>query len=209
MGAHGRARFVEVAVAEGADDRGVFSVVAAAATGPRRGPSTRWCSPRPPRRSPAHLTTSCPTRRVARCACMAVNIRLDDLPDPDDHDAAWHDDEPAYLAWWGRLRLSRVVGTPSPTRRRLLVDQQHAQVVHPVLGGRPDTVIIDELLPVGPILEVGGGRGYWARLLRDRGADVLASDIESGHGGGCDTADRSPWTGVVTADRRMAWGRRY
>jgi len=36
---------------------------------------------------------------------------------------------------------------------------------------------IDELLPYGPFLEVGAGSGYLSRLLANRGADVIATDI--------------------------------
>jgi hypothetical protein len=34
------------------------------------------------------------------------------------------------------------------------------------------------LVELGPIVEVGAGNGYWAQLLRERGADVLAFDLE-------------------------------
>ena len=40
----------------------------------------------------------------------------------------------------------------------------------------PDSAIIDELVASGPIVELGAGKGYWARLIRDRGGDILAID---------------------------------
>jgi hypothetical protein len=32
------------------------------------------------------------------------------------------------------------------------------------------------LVSAGPIVELGAGNGYWARLIRDRGGDVIAFD---------------------------------
>ena len=40
----------------------------------------------------------------------------------------------------------------------------------------PDERALRVLAHHGPIVEVGCGRGYWARLLRDRGVDVVAFD---------------------------------
>ncbi len=43
----------------------------------------------------------------------------------------------------------------------------------------------------GPLLECGAGTGYWAALLRARGADIVACDLAPGH---------KPWTPVRRAD---------
>lgn len=40
----------------------------------------------------------------------------------------------------------------------------------------PDEEAIEEVAALGPILEVGAGRGYWARLISDAGGDVVATD---------------------------------
>lgn len=40
----------------------------------------------------------------------------------------------------------------------------------------PDRAVLDELVRAGPIVELGAGRGYWSRLLRDLGGDVIAYD---------------------------------
>lgn len=42
----------------------------------------------------------------------------------------------------------------------------------------PSPEALDLIASLGPLLEVGAGNGYWARLLRWRGADVLAVDNE-------------------------------
>lgn len=35
---------------------------------------------------------------------------------------------------------------------------------------------LNGLTELGPLPEIGVGAGYWSRLLRDRGAEVLAVD---------------------------------
>jgi hypothetical protein len=40
----------------------------------------------------------------------------------------------------------------------------------------PNAEAIDLLLAHQPLLEIGAGTGAWAKLLRDRGADVIATD---------------------------------
>lgn len=41
----------------------------------------------------------------------------------------------------------------------------------------PNDHALRALARLAPIVEIGAGRGYWARMLRDRGVDVLAYDI--------------------------------
>lgn len=41
----------------------------------------------------------------------------------------------------------------------------------------PSDEALDLIASYGPVVEVGAGTGYWARLLRDRGCDVLAYDL--------------------------------
>lgn len=40
----------------------------------------------------------------------------------------------------------------------------------------PDENVIREIAKLSPIIEVGAGTGYWAKQLREAGADVLAFD---------------------------------
>ena len=50
----------------------------------------------------------------------------------------------------------------------------------------PDSRTLDVVAQHAPIVEMGAGTGYWARLLRDRGVDVVAYDACPGYetGGG-------------------------
>jgi SAM-dependent methyltransferase len=41
----------------------------------------------------------------------------------------------------------------------------------------PTHAAIAEIAACGPILEVGAGSGYWARLTRQAGAEVVAVDL--------------------------------
>lgn len=54
----------------------------------------------------------------------------------------------------------------------------------------PGEGALDVLYRYGPLVECGAGTGYWAALLRARGADVVASDLAPG---------RRPWTAVPAA----------
>ena len=40
----------------------------------------------------------------------------------------------------------------------------------------PDAPLVRALCELGPLVEIGAGTGYWARKLRDIGADILAFD---------------------------------
>jgi hypothetical protein len=55
----------------------------------------------------------------------------------------------------------------------------------------PDEGALDLLAGYGPLLECGAGTGYWAALLRARGCDVLACDLDP---------PRRTWTDVRAAD---------
>lgn len=52
----------------------------------------------------------------------------------------------------------------------------HPQV-HVYAYAAPNAAALEALLAQSPLLELGAGTGYWARLLRGAGADVLALDI--------------------------------
>jgi hypothetical protein len=70
----------------------------------------------------------------------------------------------------------------------------------------PNGAAIDRLVSAGPLLEVGAGLGYWARLIRDAGGDILAVDRDWSAGSGKSGfnpenrfhgEDNEAWTSVV------------
>lgn len=42
----------------------------------------------------------------------------------------------------------------------------------------PNEPALDALASVAPLVEIGAGCGYWAHLLRQRGVDIIAYDIQ-------------------------------
>lgn len=116
---------------------------------------------------------------------MTDDLDLTALPDPTDRAMAWHDGGPAYLAWWHALVDRDDVYHQIGTHRLI---RNYGEAV-------PSIAALDALGELTPLLEVGAGAGYWARLLRDRGVDVLA--VDPGH-----WSDEygSLWTDVVKGD---------
>lgn len=43
----------------------------------------------------------------------------------------------------------------------------------------PNDEALDAIAALGPVVEVGAGTGYWAKLLAERGVDVVAYDIHT------------------------------
>jgi hypothetical protein len=41
----------------------------------------------------------------------------------------------------------------------------------------PDETVIRKIADSGPLVEIGAGTGYWAKLLSEAGADIVAYDI--------------------------------
>jgi len=64
--------------------------------------------------------------------------------------------------------------------RRMLdcLDLVVAPIRHCVSHAIPSREALAALCQLGPLIECGAGSGYWARLLTDRGTDVLAFDAE-------------------------------
>lgn len=125
--------------------------------------------------------------------CSAMNAVVDgpmDLPDPDDHDLAWWNGEPAYLAWWRRLTETNA---PAGAFRSAV---SGASAAGPLRLRRPSNEAVNTLVEMGPLVEIGAGAGYWARLLRDRGSDILAFDQMPVEHNSWTTDVVAPWTEV-------------
>lgn len=82
----------------------------------------------------------------------------------------------------------------------------------------PNAAAIDRLVAAGPLLEVGAGLGYWAKLVRDRGGDILAVDRDWSAGSdkpGFNPENRfhgegnEAWTDVVLVDDCVATVREH
>lgn len=86
--------------------------------------------------------------------------------------AAWYSEfgDLAAYAWRDRVGADGVEpgGRRRELRRRLVAEYSFAV---------PSEEALDMIASFGPIVEIGAGRGYWAGLLRKRGADVAAYDV--------------------------------
>jgi hypothetical protein len=92
---------------------------------------------------------------------------VDGLPDPSDHSVADWNGEPAYLAWYRRLSSETDVSAIYRAIVDYRLERRYAWAV-------PNSEALEAVLELGPIVEIGAGGGYWARLLRDRGGEVIA-----------------------------------
>ena len=91
---------------------------------------------------------------------------------------------------WG-LSPGLVQALDLPARRRELVGRFAWAI--------PGPAALATIAAAGPVVEVGAGTGYWAGLLRDRGADVVATDPAVG--GGTAYHPAGPlWTDVEPVD---------
>lgn len=69
----------------------------------------------------------------------------------------------------------------------------------------PDEAALRTIIKYAPLVEIGAGSGYWAALLRKRGADVIAYDAylaESGRNGFIFKCDS--WTEVLSGTESVA-----
>lgn len=69
--------------------------------------------------------------------------------------------------------------------------------------GVPTTAALDAIAEVSPggVIEIGAGTGYWARLLHERGVDVVAYDLAPPDRGGNEHVDaEAPWFPVHRGD---------
>lgn len=97
----------------------------------------------------------------------------EDLPDPQDRAQAWSGNEPAYLSWWRHYNQYATTDRSGKTITELGRDDLVRLYAYAI----PNGAALECLLEQGPLLEVGAGAGYWARLLRDLGGDVVAYDL--------------------------------
>lgn len=51
----------------------------------------------------------------------------------------------------------------------------------------PNEQALEAIAAWSPLVEIGAGTGYWARLLAERGADIIAYDIAPGKNHWCDS----------------------
>jgi len=93
-----------------------------------------------------------------------------------------------------------------------------AEAVENVLGDRslrhryayaiPRTDVIQWMVGVGPIVEVGAGKGYWARMISDVGGDIIAYDLLPPQENPATDRD-TPWYQVLVADCEIAAAHRH
>lgn len=112
-----------------------------------------------------------------------------DPPDPDDRGQAWCQDEPAFATWW-RWTMAQADPLRVAANHRLF--DRYAEAV-------PGRSAIEKLKSLGHLVEVGAGRGYWARILQEHGGSVAAYDRERQENpwaqvrvGGVDIIERYP-----------------
>jgi hypothetical protein len=86
-----------------------------------------------------------------------------------------------YLAEFRRLRAD----LPFAERRKLglapqgdAAYEQRDELRWRYSYAVPDEAVLAAIAKHGPVLEIGAGTGYWARMLADRGLDVVAYDLQ-------------------------------
>lgn len=133
---------------------------------------------------------------------MSVRFDARGLPDPDDVTAPWDGDVPSYLTWWRALTAWQDAARVDPAAVwRVVVHGQRllARYAHAV----PSCEALRAVGDLGPLVEVGAGTGYWARLLRDGGADIVATDIDA-RGESTSWCSATRWTEVRQSDAATA-----
>lgn len=100
----------------------------------------------------------------------------------------WDDGEPAYFRRWQEV-LIRFGKNPSYYDTAFVAELNALRTNF--AWAIPTSAVLNRICDVGPLIELGAGNGYWARLLRDLGADVVAYDL---------ALPESPWTRVEKGD---------
>jgi hypothetical protein len=107
--------------------------------------------------------------------------------EPDESDEHGHEGASGWSLSPGLAQLLDI-----PTRRRELADRFAWAI--------PSSSALDAIVRHGPLVEGGAGRGYWAALLRARGADIVASDATGpGRASAFHRAGGGTWTEVGVA----------
>ena len=108
-----------------------------------------------------------------------------------------------YLRLLGLLLGDPPIRPPTPGLARLMdIRTRRRELAARFAWAVPDESALTVLAALGPLVEAGAGTGYWAALLRDRGADVLAYDVAP-PGGPVPNAyhpGRHTWTEVRPGD---------
>ncbi|MBK8202457.1 MAG: hypothetical protein IPK68_09155 [Bdellovibrionales bacterium] len=68
----------------------------------------------------------------------------------------------------------------------------------------PRKAALEVIAKYSPIVEVGAGSGYWAKLLNDMGVDIIAYDSDSKTHYGSGTKHHFPWFDVRNGDESVA-----
>ena len=63
----------------------------------------------------------------------------------------------------------------------------------------PTEPVLSWLVKLGPIVEVGAGKGYWAKMIADRGGDIVAYDVIDPRQNGM-TDMGEPWYDIAISD---------
>lgn len=93
-------------------------------------------------------------------------------------------DNPLYDEWqrmYAGAKLDHGMwiwpGSVEQRCNRFLEDMKYRKKLqHQFAWAVPSPDAIERLVKLSPIVEIGAGRGYWAALLQDAGADVIAYD---------------------------------
>lgn len=76
----------------------------------------------------------------------------------------------------------------------------------------PGPAAVKKIAALSPIIEIGAGSGYWAYLLQEEGADVLAYDLHppgsvpDEHPHNPWHSKQKPWTSVIHGDHSVVHG---
>lgn len=122
---------------------------------------------------------------------MPYRDQVTEPPDPLDRSRPWCGDQPAYLAHY-LARTSTHEGATGFGSDITPLINAYSQAI-------PTPEALHAVATLTPLVEVGAGNGYWARLLADLGADVIATDCEYPEVNGWLSGAR-PWIAVEVID---------
>jgi len=112
-----------------------------------------------------------------------------ELPDPQDKSCPWQDDQPAYLQHY-------LAGMRARSQTGHFIWHSLASAYSEAI---PTLEALQALAGLAPLVEIGAGTGYWARLLTDLGTDIVASDCVPSEINSW-TARSQPWMAMEVCD---------